>query len=49
MVDCVVEPGYNGAVSIEYIGDCGALKEGYETKDEVLKLREILVAKGLFL
>jgi sugar phosphate isomerase/epimerase len=49
IVDRILDAGYEGAVSIEYIEDCGAIEEGYEVRDEVLALREILVAKGLAL
>ncbi|MBL7199699.1 MAG: sugar phosphate isomerase/epimerase [Anaerolineae bacterium] len=49
VVDRILDAGYEGAVSIEYIEDCGAIAEGYEVRDEVLALREILAAKGLAL
>jgi sugar phosphate isomerase/epimerase len=49
MVDQIVASGYQGAVSIEYIEDCGAIQEGYETRDQVLALKQILLEKGLAL
>ncbi|MBN1676229.1 MAG: TIM barrel protein [Kiritimatiellae bacterium] len=49
MADRILESGYCGAVAIEYIEDCGALKEGYETVDEVIALRDLLVEKGMAL
>jgi sugar phosphate isomerase/epimerase len=49
MVDQIVASGYEGAVSIEYIEDCGGIEEGYEVRDEVAALREVLVDRGLVL
>jgi sugar phosphate isomerase/epimerase len=47
MVDQILASGYHGAVSIEYIEDCGAIQEGYETRDQVLALKQVLQEKGL--
>lgn len=47
MVDQIVAAGYKGAVSIEYIEDCGGIQEGYEVRDEVVVLKQMLVGKGL--
>ena len=49
MVDRIVASGYQGAVSIEYIEDCGGIQEGYEVRDEVVSLVQVLVDKGLTL
>jgi hypothetical protein len=49
MVDQIVASGYDGAVSIEYIEDCGAIQEEYETRDQILALKQILLEKGLAL
>lgn len=49
IVDHVLASGYEGALSIEYIEDCGGIEEGYEVRDEVVALREVLVGKGLVL
>jgi sugar phosphate isomerase/epimerase len=46
MVDQIIASGYEGAVSIEYIEDCGGIQEGYEVQDEVVILKRILVDKG---
>jgi sugar phosphate isomerase/epimerase len=47
IVDQIVASGYEGAVSIEYIEDCGGIQEGYEVRDEVVGLKQVLVNKGL--
>ena len=49
MVDQILASSYEGAISIEYIEDCGALQEGYDAKDEVLVLKKVLLDKGLTL
>jgi sugar phosphate isomerase/epimerase len=49
MVDQIVDSGYRGAVSIEYIQDCGGIAEGYEVADETLALKQLLLDKGLVL
>jgi len=47
MIDQIVASGYEGAISIEYIEDCGALQEGYETRDEIVALVQVLLDRGL--
>jgi sugar phosphate isomerase/epimerase len=49
IVDQIVASGYQGAVSIEYIEDCGGIQEGYEVRDEVLILKRVLLNAGLML
>jgi sugar phosphate isomerase/epimerase len=49
IVDHMLASGYRGVVSIEYIEDCGGIEEGYEVRDEVVALREVLVDRGLVL
>jgi sugar phosphate isomerase/epimerase len=49
IVDQIVASGYQGAVSIEYIQDCGGIAEGYEVADETLALKQLLLEKGLVL
>ena len=49
MIDQIIASGYEGAISIEYIQDCGGLREGYEVRDETELLKEMLVGKGLAL
>jgi len=49
MIDRIVESGYEGAVSIEYIEDCGGIQEGYEVRDQVVALKQMLVNKKLAL
>jgi len=49
IVDQIVDSGYQGAVSIEYIQDCGGIAEGYEVADETLALKQLLLDKGLAL
>ncbi len=49
MVDQILNSGYGGAVSIEYIQDCGGLQEGYEVRDETEMLVRLLIDKGLTL
>ncbi len=49
MVDGILASGYEGAISIEYIQDCGGLQEGYEVRDETEMLKQLLLAKGLAL
>ena len=49
MVDRMIAAGYEGAISIEYIEDCGALKEGYDTAPEIEKMKAILVGNGCVL
>jgi sugar phosphate isomerase/epimerase len=49
IVDQIVASDYQGAVSIEYIEDCGGIQEGYEVRDEVVRLKQALVDKGLVL
>jgi sugar phosphate isomerase/epimerase len=49
VVDQIVASGYQGAVSIEYIQDCGGIEEGYEVADETLALKDVLLDKGLTL
>jgi sugar phosphate isomerase/epimerase len=47
IVDRIVDSGYRGAVSIEYIQDCGGIAEGYEVADETLALKQLLLDRGL--
>ena len=47
MVDQILASGYEGAISIEYIQDCGGIQEGYEVCEEAETLKQILLAKGL--
>jgi sugar phosphate isomerase/epimerase len=47
MVDQILASGYEGAVSIEYIQDCGGIEEGYEVRDEAEMLKQLLLDKGL--
>jgi sugar phosphate isomerase/epimerase len=49
MVDQILASGYEGAISIEYIQDCGGIQEGYEVRDEAEMLKQLLVEKGLAL
>jgi sugar phosphate isomerase/epimerase len=49
MIDRIVESGYQGAIAIEYIEDCGGIQEGYEVRDEVVALKQVLVDKELVL
>jgi len=49
IVDRIVASGYQGAVSIEYIQDCGGIQEGYEVVDETRALKQLLLDKGLTL
>jgi sugar phosphate isomerase/epimerase len=49
MVDQILASGYSGAIAIEYIEDCGALAEGYETRQQVIELLQVLLDKGLSL
>jgi sugar phosphate isomerase/epimerase len=49
MVDRILASGYEGAISIEYIQDCGGMQEGYEVRDETEMLKQLLLAKGLTL
>jgi len=49
IVDQIVASDYRGAVSIEYIQDCGGIQEGYEVADETLALKQLLLEKGLVL
>jgi sugar phosphate isomerase/epimerase len=49
IVDQIVASGYQGAVSIEYIQDCGGIQEGYEVAEETLALKRLLLDKGLTL
>jgi sugar phosphate isomerase/epimerase len=49
IIDQIVASGYEGAVSIEYIEDCGGIQEGYEVRGEVVALKQVLVNKGLSL
>ena len=49
MVGRILASGYEGAISIEYIQDCGGLREGYEVADETLALKQLLLDKGLTL
>jgi sugar phosphate isomerase/epimerase len=47
MIDQVLASGYGGAISIEYIQDCGGIQEGYEVRDETEVLKQLLLDKGL--
>jgi sugar phosphate isomerase/epimerase len=47
MIDQILSAGYEGAIAIEYIEDCGALQEGYDTVDQVLALVGLLQSAGL--
>jgi sugar phosphate isomerase/epimerase len=47
MIDQILASGYDGAISIEYIQDCGGLQEGYEVRDETEVLFQLLSEKGL--
>ena len=49
LIDQMMAAGYNGAISVEYIEDCGALKEGYDTVPEIEKLKAVLLEKGCML
>ena len=49
MIDRIIGSGYEGAVSIEYIEDCGGIQEGYEVRDEIVALQQVLLDKGLSL
>ena len=49
MIDHILASGYEGAISIEYIEDCGGLQEGYEVRDEAEMLKQLLLGKGLAL
>ena len=49
LIDQMMAAGYNGAISVEYIEDCGALKEGYDTVPEIEQLKAVLLAKGCLL
>jgi sugar phosphate isomerase/epimerase len=49
MVDRILASGYAGAISIEYIQDCGGLQEGYEVRDEAETLLRLLLDRGLTL
>ena len=49
MVDQMVAAGYEGAISIEYIEDCGALKEGYDTVPEIERMKAIMIERGCVL
>jgi sugar phosphate isomerase/epimerase len=49
MLDHILASGYKGTISIEYIEDCGGIREGYEVRDEVVALKQVLVDKGLTL
>ena len=48
-MDQILASGYRGAVSIEYIQDCGGIQEGYEVADETLALKRLLLEEGLTL
>jgi hypothetical protein len=47
MVDQILASGYQGAISIEYIEDCGAIEEGYEVRKEIEILLQLLLDQGL--
>ncbi len=47
MIDQILASGYGGAISIEYIQDCGGIEEGYEVRDETEILKQLLLDKGL--
>jgi sugar phosphate isomerase/epimerase len=47
MIDQILASGYGGAISIEYIQDCGGIQEGYEVRDETEILKQLLLDKGL--
>jgi sugar phosphate isomerase/epimerase len=49
MVERIVASGYEGAIAIEYIEDCGARQEGYETRGEIEALVQVLLAAGVTL
>jgi sugar phosphate isomerase/epimerase len=49
MVDRILDAGYDGAISIEYIEDCGGIQEGYDVREEVEALKQVLLEKGLSL
>jgi sugar phosphate isomerase/epimerase len=49
IVEQIVASGYEGAISIEYIEDCGGIQEGYEVQEEVVALKQVLMDKGLAL
>jgi sugar phosphate isomerase/epimerase len=49
MVDQILASGYDATISIEYIQDCGGLQEGYEVRDEVEMLAQLLLGHGLAL
>lgn len=49
MIDQIIASGYEGAISIEYIQDCGGIQEGYEVRDEAEMLKQLLLDKGLAL
>jgi sugar phosphate isomerase/epimerase len=49
MIDQILASGYEGAISIEYIQDCGGIQEGYEVRDEVQTLKQLLLSKGFSL
>ena len=49
MVAQMIAAGYQGAISVEYIEDCGALKEGYDTVPEIEQMKAILLEKGCVL
>jgi sugar phosphate isomerase/epimerase len=47
MIDQILASGCEGALSIEYIQDCGGIQEGYEVRDEAEMLKQLLLGKGL--
>jgi sugar phosphate isomerase/epimerase len=49
MADQILASGYDGAISIEYIQDCGGIQEGYEVRSETEALAQLLIGKGLAL
>jgi sugar phosphate isomerase/epimerase len=54
VVDRIAASGYGtsyseAAISIEYIEDCGGIQEGYEVRDEVVALKQVLVDRGILL
>ena len=48
-IDQILASGYEGAISVEYIEDCGGIQEGYEVRDEAEMLKRLLLDKGLAL
>ena len=49
MVGRILASSYRGAISVEYIEDCGGIQEGYDVRDEVETLVRFLLEQGLAL